>query len=190
MSALLAFASQGFADEKADAKARPICRCSTTQVSKTPKSAAPAGDWKPTDDKAWKVDEKDDEQFYSQFKASDYKPKYRSPFNYTLLKEHDVGDFVLEVRVQSTRAEYGHRDACFFFGWQDPDHFYYVHIATKADDNANQVFIVNGSLRERRFRRPAPREPNGAKGGTMSASFAASSQARSKCTSTTWKSRS
>jgi hypothetical protein len=49
--------------------------------------------------------------------------------------------------VQSTRAEYGHRDACFFFGHQDPDHFYYVHIATKADDHANQVFIVNGAPR-------------------------------------------
>ncbi|MEX2141259.1 MAG: rhodanese-like domain-containing protein [Pirellulales bacterium] len=106
-----------------------------------------AADWKPADSKAWKIGEKGDEQFYSQFKASNYKPTHRSPVNYTLLKDHVVGDFVLEVRVQSTRAEYGHRDACFFFGHQDPDHFYYVHIATKADDHANQIFIVNGAPR-------------------------------------------
>ncbi len=106
-----------------------------------------ASDWKPTDPKAWKVAEKDGDKFYSQFLASKYQPKHRSPLNYTLLKEVEVGDFVLEVSVQSTRAEYGHRDACFFFGHQDPDHFYYVHIATKADDHANQVFIVNGAPR-------------------------------------------
>ncbi len=106
-----------------------------------------AADWKPTDAKAWKVAEKDGDKFYSQFQASKYQPKHRSPFNYTLLKEVEVGDFVLELSVQSTRAEYGHRDACFFFGHQDPDHFYYVHIATKTDDHANQVFIVNGAPR-------------------------------------------
>jgi rhodanese-related sulfurtransferase len=103
--------------------------------------------WKPTDPKAWKISAKGDEQFYSQFAASKYTPKHRSPFNYTLLADHVVGDFTMEVRVQSTRAEYGHRDACFFFGWQDPDHFYYAHIATKADDHANQIFIVNGAPR-------------------------------------------
>jgi rhodanese-related sulfurtransferase len=146
LSALLAFASQGFADEKVDAK-RPELPLLYHAGFQDAEAGGPARDWKPTDEKAWKVGEKDDDQFYSQFKASDYKPKFRSPFNYTLLKEHDVGDFVMEVRVQSTRAEYGHRDACFFFGWQDPDHFYYVHIATKADDNANQVFIVNGAAR-------------------------------------------
>jgi rhodanese-related sulfurtransferase len=107
----------------------------------------PAADWKPTDPKAWKIDAKDGNQFYRQFQDSKYKPTHRSPFNYTLLKDVVVGDFALHVRVQSTRAEYGHRDACFFFGHQDPDHFYYVHIATRADDNANQVFIVNGAPR-------------------------------------------
>jgi rhodanese-related sulfurtransferase len=146
LSALLAIASQGFADEKADAK-RPDLPLLYNAGFEDAKVGEPASNWKPTDAKAWKVAEKDGQRFYSQFKASDYTPKYRSPFNYTLLKDHDVGDFVMDVRVQSTRAEYGHRDACFFFGWQDPDHFYYVHIATKADDHANQVFIVNGAAR-------------------------------------------
>ncbi len=106
-----------------------------------------AAAWKPTDPKAWKIDAKGDNQFYNQFQASKYKPTHRSPFNYTLLKDIVVGDFVMELRVQSTRAEYGHRDACFFFGHQDADRFYYVHIATKADDHANQVFIVNDAPR-------------------------------------------
>ena len=34
-----------------------------------------------------------------------------------------------------------------FFGFQDPAHFYYVHIAKRADDHANQIFIVNNAPR-------------------------------------------
>jgi rhodanese-related sulfurtransferase len=146
LSALMAFASPVFADDKAESQTSdlPLVYKAGFDDAKTGGEAA---DWKPTDSKAWKVDEKNGNKFYSQFKASQYKPEHRSPFNYSLLKNVDVGDFDMEVRVQSTRAEYGHRDACFFFGWQDPDHFYYVHIATKADDHANQVFIVNGAPR-------------------------------------------
>jgi rhodanese-related sulfurtransferase len=140
---LIAMPSHGLADEKAPTDLPLLYHAGFEDAE----VGSPASDWKPTDPKAWKVGEKDDDQFYSQFKASDYKPTHRSPFNYSLLKEAVVSDFVLEVRVQSTRAEYGHRDACFFFGHQDPDHFYYVHIATRADDHANQVFIVNGKPR-------------------------------------------
>lgn len=138
LSATLVHASIGRADDL------PLLYKADFEDTKV--GAAPT-DWKPTDPKAWKVDQRDGNHFYSQFKASDYKPKHRSPFNYSLLKEVVVGDFVLDVKVQSTRAEYGHRDACFFFGHQDPDHFYYVHIATRADDHANQIFIVDGKPR-------------------------------------------
>src|SRR5688572_29435561 len=58
------------------------------------KAGGEATDWKPTDAKAWKIDEKDGNKFYSQFKASNYKPTHRSPFNYSLLKEAVIGDFV------------------------------------------------------------------------------------------------
>jgi hypothetical protein len=36
---------------------------------------------------------------------------------------------------------------CLFFGYQDPAHFYYVHLGQKTDDHANQIFIVNGAPR-------------------------------------------
>jgi hypothetical protein len=35
------------------------------------------------------------------------------------------------------------------FGYQDPKHFYYVHLAMKADDHANQIFIVNDAARKK-----------------------------------------
>jgi hypothetical protein len=109
-----------------------------------------ASRWRPTDDKAWKVKKTDTDhgQVYSQFKKkSDYNPPHRSPFNISLLKDVVVGDFVLDVDVLSTHPDYGHRDAVIVFGYQDPAHFYYVHLGKKADDHANQIFIVNDAPR-------------------------------------------
>lgn len=103
--------------------------------------------WKPTDEKAWKVVEKEGGRFYSLFQQSKYAPKHRSPLNISLRSEPAVEDFVLTAKVRSTGRDYGHRDVCFFFGYQNPEHFYYVHLARNKDDHANQIFIVNGAPR-------------------------------------------
>jgi len=36
---------------------------------------------------------------------------------------------------------------CLFFGWQNPSHFYYVHLGEKQDPNSSQIFIVNADPR-------------------------------------------
>ena len=104
--------------------------------------------WQPTDAKAWKVTEQDGNHFYSLFAKSQYKPPVRSPYNVSLLKNFVVGSFQLDVLVRSTCRDYPHRDVCVFFGYQDPSHFYYVHIAKRADHHANNIFIVNGAPRK------------------------------------------
>jgi hypothetical protein len=119
------------------------------KVSFTEDFAKGAGRWEPTDAKAWKVIDTKEGKAYSQFAQSKYKPKHRSPLNYSLIKGVTVGDFVLEAKVQSTARDYGHRDMCLFFGHQGPDRFYYVHLAKQADDHANQVFIVNKAARKK-----------------------------------------
>ena len=104
--------------------------------------------WQPTDKKAWKITKTEAGNVYSQFeKKSEYEPPHRSPFNLSVLKDVVVGDFVLTAKVRSTHPDYGHRDVCMCFGYQDPAHFYYVHFGKKADDHANQIFIVNGEPR-------------------------------------------
>jgi hypothetical protein len=103
--------------------------------------------WAPTDPKAWKVIAQGDKQVFSQFQQSKYKPRHRSPLNIALLKDVRVGDFVLEAKLQTTARDYPHRDMCLFFGHQDPDHFYYVHLGQRTDDHANQIFLVNGADR-------------------------------------------
>jgi hypothetical protein len=113
--------------------------------------------WQPTDPKAWKVIETDKGKVFSQFvKQSKYKPPHRSPYNIALVKDLVVSDFVLDARCQSTIKDYAHRDMCLFFGYQDPAHFYYVHLGKKTDDHANQIFIVNAADRKKISTRTTP----------------------------------
>jgi hypothetical protein len=76
--------------------------------------------------------------------GSKYEPPHRSPWNFALLKEPAVSDFELSMRVQNTNYDAGdHRDLCIFWGYQDPAHFYYVHLGAKPDPHSCQIFIVN-----------------------------------------------
>lgn len=80
--------------------------------------------------------------------TSKYAPKYRSPPNIALLKDVAVGDFQLTAKTQSTRPDAGpHRDMCIVWGYQDPDHFYYVHFGAQSDPHACQIFVVDAAER-------------------------------------------
>jgi len=100
-----------------------------------------------TDPTAWRHGSEDDRGYMELFKKSKYKYVVRSPLNIALIAERRVGAFVLEAELKQTGKEYGHRDMCLFWGFQDPSHFYYVHIASKADAHAHQIFIVDGKPR-------------------------------------------
>ncbi|HOQ32621.1 MAG TPA: hypothetical protein PLA12_08925 [Candidatus Hydrogenedens sp.] len=104
--------------------------------------------WEMTDSNAWTVS-KDDKgnHLLCLTGPSKYEPAVRSPKSIALIKDVEFEDFTLTVRAKQTGKEYGHRDLCFFFGYQDPTHFYYVHIATKADDHAHSIFLVNNEPR-------------------------------------------
>lgn len=115
-----------------------------------------ASRWRPSDADAWKVIAGPHGKVYNQFRPSEYRPPHRSPLNISLLGDVYVGDFTLEVDLQSTTRDYGHRDMCLFFGYQDAAHFYYVHLGKKADDHANQIFIVNDAPRTKISTRTTP----------------------------------
>jgi len=104
--------------------------------------------WEPTDAAQWKIGAEGDNKVLSLHeRKSAYKTKVRSPFSFALLRDVVVGDFVLDLKAKSTVKPYGHQDLCFFFGYQDPTHYYYVHIAVAADPNAHSVMIVNDKPR-------------------------------------------
>lgn len=104
--------------------------------------------WQPMDPAQWKIDADGKTKVLSLHKKkSAYKPKVRSPSNFALIRDVVVGDFVLDLKMKSTHKDYAHRDLCLFFGHQDPMHFYYVHIALKADSRAHLVLVVDGEPR-------------------------------------------
>lgn len=99
--------------------------------------------WEPADPKAWKLETIGGTTVFTQFAQSKIENPVRSPFNRCIRKGNSVGSFVLDVKFQSTKKDYPHRDLCLFFGFQDPTHLYYVHFGKRTDDHANQIFIVN-----------------------------------------------
>ncbi len=106
-----------------------------------------AGRWQPSDQRAFDVLEEDGNQVYAIVKDSSYRPPVRSPQNISILKDLRASDFVLEVKLKSTTPDYGHRDMCVIFGYQDPSHYYYVHFGLRADPHSNSIFLVNGKPR-------------------------------------------
>ncbi len=100
-----------------------------------------------SDPAAWRVTQTEGRPGLELVQQSQYTPRVRSPFNIALIAGKRFGDFVLEAELVQTGREYGHRDMCLFFGAKDPANFYYVHLATAADEHAHNVFIVNDEPR-------------------------------------------
>jgi len=102
-----------------------------------------------TDAGAWKLATATDKDpaALELHRQSKYQPAVRSPLNIALVGGKVFGDCVIEAECLQTGKEYGHRDMVFVFGFEKPDQYYYTHIATKGDDHANQIFIVNKTPR-------------------------------------------
>ncbi|MEZ6054620.1 MAG: hypothetical protein R3C02_25150 [Planctomycetaceae bacterium] len=115
--------------------------------------------WAATDPDAWKLEEIDGNRVLHQFQQSDVQTPVSSPFNRCLLRGMSVEDFQLDVDLQSTARDYPHRSLCLFFGYQDPAHFYYVHLGQRTDDHANQIFIVNDEPRVKISTKTTPGTP-------------------------------
>ena len=103
--------------------------------------------WQPTDESKWKITEDNGNHVYHLLGKSDYQPPHRSPHSRSLLKDVKVTDFVMTAKVKTLQTPRAHRDMCLFFGFQDPAHFYYVHLGQATDPHANQIFIVNDAPR-------------------------------------------
>ena len=81
------------------------------------------------------------------FAKSSYQPRYRSPLALAILRDQEFGDFDLTLRARSTSREYAHRDLCIVFAYRDADHYCYAHLATRGDQNAHHVMLVDGAPR-------------------------------------------
>lgn len=109
--------------------------------------------WETTDDNNWGLHQDPLSQTPNQVfgllnRVSDYQPTVRSPHNIALIRDLELSDFVMTFRVRSTLDTGNHRDCCVFFGYQDPEHFYYVHLGAVPDPHSGQIMVVNGAPRK------------------------------------------
>ena len=101
-----------------------------------------------SDEAAWKLHTQENGNTCLELVGgSKYRARVRSPFNIAMLETKSFGSFVLEVDLLQTGREYGHRDLCLFFSMKDPTNFYYIHMASKADPHAHNIFVVNDEAR-------------------------------------------
>lgn len=113
------------------------------------KDSSALNDFRFTDPRAWRLGEFEGKKALELYRASEYEPPHRSPLSIALLFGLELESFVLEAELLQTGREYGHRDLCIFFGFVDPTRYYYVHMASAADENAHNVFLVKGSPRRK-----------------------------------------
>lgn len=104
--------------------------------------------WEIMDPKSWALEEHGKGKSLSiTQRESEYKPTVRSPLHIALIKSLELADFEMTFKVKSTKNTGNHRDCCVFFNYQDPTHFYYIHLGAKPDPASGQIFIVNDEPR-------------------------------------------
>ena len=107
-----------------------------------------AGSWKILDPASWQMKKSDQGSAIEiTSRGSEYKPPVRSPGHVALVKNVKVGSFDMTFKVRSTKDTGNHRDCCVFFGYQDNQHFYYVHLGAKPDPHSGQIMIVKEAPR-------------------------------------------
>ncbi len=104
--------------------------------------------WELVDPKSWAIEEHGQGKSLAiTSRESEYKPKVRSPLHIALVKDIKATDFEMTFKVKSTKNTGNHRDCCVFFNYQDPTHYYYIHMGAKPDPASGQIFIVNDEPR-------------------------------------------
>ncbi len=105
--------------------------------------------WEFLDPDTWKVAHRDGNNTLEiTERGSAYKPPVRSPGHVALIRDLKVSSFDITFRVRSTKDTGNHRDCCVFFGYQDDQHFYYVHLGAKPDPHSGQIMIVKEAPRK------------------------------------------
>lgn len=100
-----------------------------------------------TDVTAWQWATEDGVGCLELFGPSRYQPPFRSPLALALVRDVEFLDFTFRVQARQTGREYAHRDLVFVFAYRDAAHFAYAHLASKGDENAHHVMLVDGADR-------------------------------------------
>jgi len=106
--------------------------------------------WKPHTAGSWVVERESSKYVLKMTKAGVPPKEIRRPGEYAVWSSKVWGDveFTAQVRCDQD-VSVSTRDAILIFAYQDDTHFYYVHLAGRADSVHNAIMVVNGKDRER-----------------------------------------
>lgn len=124
-----------------------LAGCAAPAVVHPLAGPAEQGDWDFTDPAAFRWANDGARGCLELFAASRYQPPHRSPLGLAILRAPELGDLTLRVQCQQTGREYPHRDLVLVFAHRDADHFAYAHLASRGDDQAHQLMLVDGADR-------------------------------------------
>lgn len=103
--------------------------------------------WDPHPPKKWEIREEDGLRALHLLEPGT-QGKVRAPTAFALLRDHDVSDFVFSGRIRCQEdPENPNRDMIVVFHFQDPTHFYYVHLSASSDGLHNIIGLVDGKDR-------------------------------------------
>jgi DNA-binding beta-propeller fold protein YncE len=81
-------------------------------------------------------------------KPSQYKPKFRRPFNLAWFGGAEWDSFTLTCEARLDSFNKGNNDVCIAFGGKGDSEFYYAHLGEKADGVHLQLHVVNNADRK------------------------------------------
>ncbi len=103
--------------------------------------------WLPKAGTSWTVDENNGTHVYHLLEPGP-QGRLRAPGAYALIADQEPGSFVLTARAKClTPPDVQGRDVVVTLGYQDPEHFYYVHFSNLSDALHNAILKVDGADR-------------------------------------------
>lgn len=98
---------------------------------------------------SWKITNLRENRFLECTGQAQYDSGFHSPATIGIIHRHILGEFILEADVMITEPEQESHDLCIFFSVRDSSHYYYIHLASQANENAHGIFLVKNAPRNR-----------------------------------------
>jgi len=95
---------------------------------------------------SWKIVQQKNSSYIEFSEKSNYLTPAGFPNVIGLLKGQMYGDFILEADIMQSSKDTDQRNTCIIVGLKDSSHYYYIHLTSKADENSNNVFLVNDTI--------------------------------------------
>jgi hypothetical protein len=123
------------------------CSIHTISNPEIEESGSTQREWAPSNPEAWKYQDSMNSQIKSETRKveSDWTFPFRRPLSVSMLQQVMVSDFNLSARIQCSTSPLSSREMGVVFGYQDPGHYYYVHLSSNGNQGGSRIFVVNGA---------------------------------------------